>query len=126
MPKEVKSYRIPPYLLDFIKEYKAAKKIEHSTDVLIYALRVLKLQWEDEKKRNPKYDLEFVSPKIENDLYLSPKDKVLKRLEKSPQFRKEEYKIVVQLTPEQIEDYKENYQDLGMTLQEYYVSHVKD
>lgn len=124
MPKEVKSYRIPPYLIEFIKEYKASRKIEHSTDVLIYALRRLKMDFDEEKKKGfQKVDLKFTE--TEEWLNMKPKDKVLRKLEHDPHFKKNEYEIVKNLSPEQVDEYVEKHQDSGMSLQEYYDTYIK-
>lgn len=122
MPKPTSSYRIPKYLKDFIAEFKKEKKIESSTDVVIYALDTLKKIWETQKKEN--YNLEFVKPSIDDE-WMTPKAKVLNKVETDPNFRKEEYKVVLKISPEQVQDYIDNYQELGMTLQDYYKTHVE-
>jgi len=124
MPKATSSYRIPRYLHEFISAYKRDKHVETSTEVLIFALDTLKNIWEDEKKGNNEMTLKFVTHSVNSDI-LTPKERVLHKVEHDSEFRKKEYEVVQLLTDEQQKDYIENYQDLGMTIQEYYEGYIK-
>lgn len=123
MPKETSSYRIPKYLKDFIAEYKKAHNYDTATQVLITALDLLKVTFEEQKKANGNYDITFGAPTV-NESLMTPKEKVLHKLDNDSQFRKQEYTIVKKMTPEQVKDYVDHYQESGMSLQEYYDAYV--
>lgn len=107
-------------MLDFVQEYKRVKKIDSSTKVLLYALETLKRIYEDEKKDSP----EFKTIKM-MDAIFTPKDKLLDKVENDFQFRKKEYEVVQLLSNEQQKDYLVNYQEFGMSIQDYYNSYIK-
>ena len=59
-----------------------------------------------------KVDLEFVESK-------KSKEWLLQKLEGDIEFRKKEYKIAGDLSPEQLKDYEANYMPDGISMQEY-------
>ena len=105
--KDLNNNGIPADIKEFVKEYKETYNMKSATDVVIYAIRMLKKKVEKENGFFKTAELEFID---------SPYEKKLN----DPYFGKREYDIVKKLKLEEIQDYEAiKLKKPGYTLFEY-------
>lgn len=90
---------------------KDASKLIFESDVFRFSLDLVADHLEMEKVEVDSEDIEFIK--------VDPKEQLLRKQEKDPEYRKAELKAVKKLSQEMLAEYIAEYQTKGVSIQEY-------